>query len=366
MYRILHFVSNVATRSGVLSVIMNYYKYVDRKKIQFDFVYFDEFENNYIEEIESLGGRTFKVKRPSNVREFAKEFNDLLRVHRGEFEVLHNHEVYMTFIIDAIAKKNGVKNIIVHSHATRASDDKRKSLRNRILCLPVPYLSVERFACSQAAGKFLYGDKPFYVLNNAIDVEKYRYSEKKRSEIRGALALNDKLVIGHVGRFNDPKNHTFLIDIFKEIIEKNKSAILLLVGDGPLQDGVKEKVDDLNLSNNVVFMGNRKDVPDLLQAMDIFVLPSLYEGFPVVGVEAQCAGLPVFMSTAITREVDLVDVVFIDLAEDADIWAKEILEKAVGRVERTNAYKVVAEKKYDISQEAHKMTERYIQVIEKM
>lgn len=363
MYRILHFVSNVATRSGVMSVIMNYYRYIDRKNIQFDFVYFDEFENNYKDEIERLEGRVFKVRRPSIGNAFSIDLRKIL-LHEGEFGAIHNHEVYLTVLINDIAKKSGINRMIVHCHATKWSDHKISALRNKVLCLPLKWLPVERFSCSEAAGEFLYKRKDYYVLYNAVDVNKFKYSEDKRIEMRKTLDLDGKLVIGHVGRYNEQKNHMFLIDIFNEISKREKQAVLLLVGDGPLEKSIKEKVENLKLGQKVVFLGTRRDVPEILQAMDIFVLPSLYEGFPVVGVEAQCAGLPVFMSSSITKEADLVDVSFVKLTEGADVWAKNILLKCQNAKERERAYKIITEKGYDIAKAAQQLNKKYVDVIE--
>lgn len=366
MIKILHVVSSLSIRSGVMSVLMNYYRNIDKDKIQFEFCYFVDREETYEEEINSLGGRVIRISRPSLSRSSLIELNNFFKQQRDTYLALHIHEVYLTFLFAPIAKRNGIKNIITHSHATMYSDKKSNALRNRILCMPIKKLANYHYSCSEAAGKFLYGKKHFEagkvkVINNAINCESYKFNLEIRDGMRGKLGLKDHLVIGNVGRFSEQKNHLFLIEIFYWMRQKHEKVKLLLVGDGPLFQNIKEKVDKLNLNNDVIFLGRRKDIPDILQAMDIFLLPSLYEGLPVVGVEAQASGLPIVLSTAITKEIGLLNYKYIDLKKTPEYWAKEILSIKQNNT-RNQAYLAVKEKGFDIKQEAKKLEKIYLEM----
>lgn len=360
--RILHFVSSLSKSSGVMSVIMNYYRYIDRNKVQFDFIYFKDADNTYEKEIKCYGGKTYFISKPSLKPSFKAE---LIKIINGkDYTALHNHLVFLTFYLAPIAKKNGIKNIITHSHATMYSDKPISSFRNRLLCLRLKRHATHYFACSNAAGEFLYGKKSMeagdvLVVNNAIDCEKFKFNKMVRNKVRNELGLEDNFVIGHIGRFNEQKNHMFLIEIFAALLKKDKQAKLVLVGEGLLYERVKERIKQKKIGDNVVLLGKRDDVHELLQGMDAFLLPSLFEGLPVVGVETQASGLPIVMSKNITQEIGLINYEYISLGQEAELWADKIL-RMPRNVERSKAYKILMDSGFEISIEAKKLEKIYL------
>lgn len=312
--KVLHFVSTLSRGSGVMSVIMNYYRHIDRTAVQFDFLCFIPCEDSHAKEIERLGGKITYIPRPGLSPSSLKALNGFLAEHGKEYSWLHNHEVYLSFLLEPLARHHGISGFIMHSHTTKYSDRPLSALRNRVLCLPIRFMKsdrtmrVERFACSEAAGEFLYGKQRMekgevFILHNAIDCEKYRFNPGVRERVRKELGLEGKFVIGHVGRFVRQKNHEFLVRVFAECRKQRDDCVLLLVGDGPLRAKVERQVKELGLSGSVVFLGQRDDVAELYQGMDVFVLPSLYEGLPVSCLEAQVCGLPCIVSDTITKEI---------------------------------------------------------------
>jgi glycosyltransferase involved in cell wall biosynthesis len=203
-------------------------------------------------------------------------------------------------------------------------------------------------ACSKEAGNWLFRDKEFVVLNNAIDVDKYIYNEKVRLHQRANNNLSSHLVIGHVGRFSEQKNHKFVVDIFYEVCKQQKDAMLMLVGTGELEQEIKEKIFSLGLQDNTIFMGNRSDVNELMQAMDIFILPSLFEGLPLVGIEAQATGLPCVVSDTVSKDVKITpNVSFMSLESAPSEWAECILNMSKNTV-RANTRSDIISSGYDI------------------
>lgn len=359
MIKILHINSSISTNSGVMSVIMNYYRHIDTKKVQFDFMYYIENENNYKSEIKKIGGNYYFIDNPKKLFQFQKKLDVFLKKHHGEYKIIHLHDIFLARFIYKIAKNNGIEHFIVHCHSAKWSSHFFSGVRNKILCQHINCYADEFFACSNAAGTFVYNNKVHYsVINNAINVEKFKFVKELREQLREDMGLTNKIVIGHVGRFSKEKNHQFLIQIFKQILDKNKEAILLLIGEGELKNEIEMMTKALRIENNVVFLGNRKDVHMLYQIMDVFVLPSLYEGLPLVGVEAQINGLRCVMSENVTQEVQITDVSFLSLSENKEIWSETIIKKAYE--ERIiDSIDIVREKGFSIADEAQKLQERY-------
>lgn len=364
MIRILHFVSTPAKWSGVMGVIMNYYRHMDRSKIQFDFLCFLPCEESFEAEIHSLGGRTFFVSRPVHWQGI-KELSDFLRMHSGEYKWFHNHEVYLTFLLKPLTAHYGLNNFIVHCHATQYSDRILAAFRNRITCLPIPYMTCTRFACSEAAGNFLFGKRrsgkhSFWVIPNAVERGKFLYNSEVRNRYRRSLHLEKAFIIFHIGRFAPQKNHLFLLEIFYDIALSIPEARLLLAGDGPLKEGIEKKACELGIFDKVLFLGQRDDIPELLQAADLFVLPSLYEGLPVSCLEAQAAGLPCLISDTITDEVCLDERIRRLPLENRRAWVEKGLECYSGFcVDNREEERRCPEALPDIAYEAAKLTDFY-------
>lgn len=336
--KVLHFVSSLTRGSGVMNVIMNYYRYIDRCKVQFDFVYFVPCVDSYEEEIQYLGGSVILIPKPGIRGGSLKKLNTFLKEYAHEYTWLHNHEVYLSFLLEPLSKKYGIPGFIVHCHATKYSDRMFGALRNRILCTPIRFmksrnrLRIERFACSKAAGIFLYGKRrmnkgEIFILHNAIDSEKFQFDPIKRERIKLELKSQDKLVIGHVGRFERQKNHEFLIKVFAEYQKQRKDSVLVLIGDGSLRKKVEMQVRNLGLEESVLFLGQRDDVADLYQGMDLFILPSRYEGVGVVLLEAQLAGLPCIASDCIPEEASAGQTLFVSLGDSIKTWTDTLVKK---------------------------------------
>ena len=291
--RVLHFVSTLSRGSGVMSVIMNYYRHIDRDNVQFDFLHFIACEDSYMEEIRELGGKIYCIDKPGSSFQSIKQLNSFFRLHAGEYTWLHNHEVYLTFLLRPIAKRYGLEKFIVHCHATKYSDKTLNAVRNRILCLPIRFMKVERFACSEAAGKFLYGEKMLkagnvFIMHNAIDCEKFRFRPEVRERLRKEMGLEGKFVIGHVGRFERQKNHEFLIEVFAEVKKQRPESVLLLVGDGSLEQ----------------------------------------KGLPVSCLEAYNNGLPCIISKNITPELAKLSYIITKEISSKDQWINEIIKQS--------------------------------------
>ncbi|MGI6333617.1 MAG: glycosyltransferase [Saccharofermentanales bacterium] len=368
--KVMHLVSSLARNSGVMHVIMNYYRNINRENIQFGFCYFVERKNTFQEEIESLGGDVFLISRPNLSLWFRKELNDFFEGLEASYRILHIHEVYLAFLFSPIAKKYNVVATLAHSHATKYSDKPMNAVRNWFLCRGINKKTDFQLSCSKAAGKFLYGDRHWddgnvILINNALNCKKFQFSLDERQIIRKEFALEDRFVIGHIGRFIEQKNHVFFLEIAKELCNKQMSKfVFFLVGDGPLRKQFEEKVEALGFSELFVFAGNRKDIPALLSAMDVFVLPSLFEGLPVSCLEAQASGLPVVLSSEITKEVGIADYTYIDLRAGAKKWADSIME-INNKKNRESAYKVVLGRGYDITSEAKKLEALYWEILGK-
>lgn len=354
---------------GVESVVMNYYRNIDRNKVQFDFICDEDSKYIPTDEIESLGGKVILIPPYQKPFKYHKELKKVLK--EGNYKIVHSHISTMSFFSLWAAKSAKVPVRIVHAHSTTNKQEKKKNLMKQVLRPFSKVFANRYFCCSELAGRWLFGNKTYnqgkvYLLNNAIDVDKFKYNEKVRKAKRKELNIKDKdLVIGHIGRFVKQKNHEFLIDIFNEIHKQNKNTILLLAGDGPLKEEIQNKVKKIGLEKNVQFLGQRNDANELYQAMDAFVLPSLYEGLPVVGVEAQAAGLPCFLSTDMTKETKVLDSTqFISLTHDTKYWADKIL-KEVKTFERKDSSREITDNNFNIKKEIRKIEKQYQQLLER-
>ena len=343
---------------GVEAVVMNYYRHIDRSKIQFDFLCDEDSTNIPYEEIEKLGGRVILIPPYQKV---------LIRIFKeNNYKIVHSHINTLSVFPLRAAKKAGVKVRIAHSHSTTNKKEWKKNLLKQILRPFSKVYATDYMCCSELAGRWLFGDKAYdsekvYLLNNAIDLDKFKYNESLRKEKRKELGISDDtLVIGHIGRFVAQKNHTFLIDIFNELHKKNPSSLLLLVGQGPLKEEIENKVKELEPDDSVRFLGQRNDVNELYQAFDVFCLPSLYEGLPVVGVEAQASGLLCILSNAMTKETKVLDITkFISLNNTSKDWADSILYD-VKKYNRIDTSKEMTSKNFNIKEEAKKLEKYYL------
>ncbi len=348
---------------GVESVVMNYYRHIDRTKIQFDFICDEDSTNIPYEEIEKMGGKVILIPPYQKIFKYHKKLKEVLK--SGGYKIVHSHINTLSVFSLFAAKCAGVPVRIAHSHSTTNKKEKKKNLLKQVLRPFSKVFATDYMCCSELAGRWLFGNKEYdngnvYLLNNAIDLDKFKYDEEKRKEKRKELNIEDStLVIGHVGRFVEQKNHRFLIDIFNEVHKQKENSILLLAGQGPLMEEMKEKVKILEIEDSVKFLGQRNDINELYQAFDVFCLPSLYEGLPVVGVEAQATGLLCVFSDDMTKETKVLDTTeFLSLNQSVEEWAYTILKKYKS-FKRKNCTNEISKKDFNIKKEANKLIQKY-------
>lgn len=361
--RILHVLGST-NLGGAESRIMDIYRYIDREKVQFDFLVHQTEKGYYDDEIESLGGRIYRVPRFKlyNLSAYKKALRSFFAEHH-EFQAVHGHMTSTGAIYLPIAKKSGIPMTIAHARSAGVD----KGLKGKLtlwIRKPLKRRCDYMFACSGLAGEAVFGSKntlngKVKIIPNAIDVEPFCYSEDVRQRMREELNLDDRFVIGHVGRFHYAKNHEYLLDIFKEISLKQQNAVLLLLGEGSRMEEMKKKVKTLGIEEKVIFAGNKKETWDYYQAMDFFVFPSRFEGLPGTVVEAQSAGLSCLISDTIAKEVGITDLVAYKSIEENPVkWADYVLEHK--DYVRENKYEQIAAAGYDVREQAKRYEQFYI------
>ena len=356
--RILHIVQKMEA-GGIQAFLMNLYRNIDRNKIQFDFLVEYKEKEFYDDEIISLGGKIYytNFRKTLNIIKFKKTLSNILKEH-PEYKIVHIHATAIGKICTDTAKKCGVKTIIAHTHSNSAVKD-WKYYPKILLRKLYTHGPTDFFACSEDAGKYTFKNKKFTVIYNAIDINKFLFKEEIREDFRKNFNIEDKFVIGNIGRLNKEKNQSFLIDIFYEIQKKKENAILLIVGKGPLKNELEEKVRSLGIDNKVYFLEDRKDIERIYQGIDVFVLPSFYEGLGIVAIEAQVSGLPVIASTGVAKEANITDnIQNIDLSESIDVWVEAICKTKVKN--RKNIENIVRNSKFNIKNNAKFLQEFYL------
>ena len=364
--RILHVVTYMG-RGGLETMLMNYYRQIDRNEVQFDFLVHRDFEADYDKEILKLGGKIYHLPRlnPLDYR-YLKKLDEFFQQHK-EYKIVHSHINTLSVFPLYAAKCAKVPVRIAHSHSTTNKKEWKKNLLKQVLRQFSKVYATNYMCCSELAGRWLFGNKEYdkgnvYLLNNAIDLDKFKYDEKIRKQKRKELNINDStLVIGHIGRFVAQKNHTFLIDIFNEVHKQNNDSLLMLVGQGPLMNEIQEKVNNLGLKDSVIFLGQRNDANELYQAMDIFVLPSLYEGLGMVLIEAQINDLYVLASTEVPLEAQISNKIeFLNL--NKDLWKQRMIDLKASR--KKFFLKLSNYNLFDIKEQAGKLEKKYEEMID--
>jgi glycosyltransferase involved in cell wall biosynthesis len=362
--RVLHVVVNM-NRGGAETLLMNLYRNIDRSKIQFDFLTCKEgvFDN----EIKQLGGDVYRIPYITDVGHFKykKNLEEFFYSHL-DYKIVHSHLDKMSGLVLKAAKKAKVPVRISHSHNTSSEGSMAAKLYKWYIGQLINPNATNYYACSQVAGEWLFKERAASasILKNGIDLDQFKYSPQTRKEIRKELHLQENnIVFGHVGRFAHQKNHEFLIDVFAEFCKSENDSILLLVGDGPLRKGVEKKVFDLKIINRVKFLGVRSDIPQILQALDLYIFPSLHEGLPVSLIEAQGAGLPCLISDQISKEVDmgmgLVDFLPLD---NKNLWIESFKKRLSVTYSRELNLEPLKQRGYNIIDTASQLEEFYLSV----
>lgn len=338
---------------GAESFLMKIYRQLDKENYQMDFCINIPEKNFYEDEIISMGGRMFRIPaKTQNRREFSRQLARLIREEQYEY-VLRISSNAMGFWDLKIAKKAGAKHCAARSSNSANISGCKGWVAHRLgKLLYTGYVDV-KFAPSDLAAMYTFGKKAYQtgdvsILHNAVDLDQFCYDALGGKTVREELRLPlDALLVGHVGRFHNQKNHSFLLEIFAELAAQRSDAKLLLVGNGPLEQQLREQVQALGIAEKVIFAGVRSDIPQILSAMDVFVFPSLYEGMPNTVIEAQATGLPCIIADTITREADITGLVqYLSLADDPKIWADAALEAA--SAPRKNTKQDFIDKHYDI------------------
>ncbi len=354
--RVLQIVTTM-NRGGLETMLMNYYRHIDRTKVQFDFLVHRPEEGDYEKEILSLGGRVYRV---TSLNPFSPAYYNALNSFFSEhkYSIVHCHLDCMSAIPLSVAKKHGVKHRFAHAHSK--SQDKDLKYPLKIFCKSlIPLFASELFACGKEAGDWMFNGKTFSVINNAIDAAKYIFNNSVRENKRIEFDLSEHFTICHVGRFCYPKNHNFIIDVFNEILKIEPNAQLLLVGTGDGLSDIRNKVNDMHIGNNVHFLGLRSDIPELLMASDAFLFPSMYEGVSLATIEAQASGLPCCFSDRIPKECKVTDdVIFISLEKSPSYWAEQVYNSK--HYQRPDNYKYIKNAGYDICDKANWLENLYL------
>lgn len=362
--KVLQVLDFINYNSGVSAVVTNYFFQLDPQRVQCDFLLYEMPEDAWMTRLTAAGAKVYATGKPSgrSMAEYERNVKDFFRQHAKDYDIVHVHIPNAAFIVLRYAKKYGIKVRILHSHNARGADGAVKKIRNYLLNQWGIRYANRYFACSVKAGNYLFGEKrcgQLVVLPNAIRLERYAFDEKKRKIIRDSLGVKEhELLLGHIGRFAEQKNHEGLLKIFAETRRQGMDTKLVLLGDGELREKTGQLAEELGIKDQVLFAGVVANVPDYLSAMDIFLLPSLYEGLPVVCVEAQAAGLPCLISDQVTREIALTDQVWFLANGNLDSWCDRIRKiSAEGR--SRNAVKGLEQ--YDIVRQTRNLEERYLQ-----
>lgn len=355
------------TKGGVTQYILNNWEYIDRDKFQFDFVTFSK-ELDFAHQLENEGCKIYYMScyAEENLELFNQELNNILS---RPYDAVHLHtNWWKSFNLEKAATRHRIPKIIVHSHNTMvdvldekeraASIERHYKLRNEFNMS----MATDLAACSDKARRWLFGEnipeEKVNIINYGINVEKFIFNSNKREQLRKDMQLNDCFIIGHIGRFVYQKNHEFLINMFRQVSSKSEKARLLLIGTGELEENIKKKVEAYGLTDKVIFLGKRDDVSDLMQLMDVFCLPSRFEGFGIVLIEAQAAGLKCICSDAIPAEAKITDNInFLDF--NVDYWVDKILKIEKEGYKRKNMYSIITEAGYNNREEIKKLEKLY-------
>ena len=371
--RVLHVVGRMQ-RGGVETTLMHILRHIDRSRFHMDFLVHTMEPSDYDNEIRMLDGRVIPCPSPSRPFAYMGEFRQALRDY-GPYDIVHSHVHHYSGFILWLAEKAGVPGRIAHSHSNTSNLEARANPVRRIY-LRLAVRSINRhatagLAVSRDSAKALFGpkwesDPRWRVLRYGVDLAPF-YKDNNADSVRAEMGISkNAFVVGHVGRFGREKNHRLLIEIIEKAVWKNHDVTLLLVGDGDLRPSIQQQVKDAKLNERVIFAGNRSDVPRLMKAMDVFVLPSLYEGLPVVIIEAQAAGLPCVVSSVVTHEADLIEGLIHRVSLDAPIdeWADRIL--AYGNAERivskADALRVVENSPFSIDTSVRELEKLYLEI----
>lgn len=356
--RVLHVLQRMEA-GGTQALLMNLYRNIDRSKLQFDFLVEYTEKQFYDDEIESLGGRIYRssIREDFNLPRFNRFLKTFFEEH-DEYDIVHCHTYSIGYFVLKAADNAGVSIRIAHSHNNR--------MGGHGVCLKAIMRSLfsihanQFMACSDEAGRFLFGNRDFTVVKNAIDVDKFAFDKSIRADVRRDLGLDSAFVVGNVGRLHQQKNQTFLLDIFNEVLDISPNSKLLLVGNGPLRESILSKADNLGISDRIVLLSNRSDMDRLYQAMDVFVLPSLFEGLGIVAIEAQSSGLPTICSNGVAEDAN-VSALFsrMSLSDSPKAWANLIVRMDGIRDSLAGANGVIAHG-FDIKDNAENMQAWYL------
>lgn len=360
MLRVLQCVASMEA-GGIQSFIMNVYRNIDRNKIQFDFLLHKRTNSFFEPEIERMGGKIYYIpSRHDGIIKNKIALDSFFRQH-SEYEVVHLHESSLSYIEPLrYAKKHGVNIRIMHSHNTHIPGSKIHYILHKLNSLNIDKYATHKVACGKLAGEWMFGKEKnnnFNIIYNGISIKNFQYDEHLREITRKQLRIKDEIVIGHIGRFMTVKNHEFIIKIFYEILKCGVKSKLMLIGEGELFEHIKEMTMQLNIQESVLFLGVRSDVTNLLQAMDIMLMPSFFEGFPVTAIEAQANGLPVVLSNTITTEALIKDnTKMLSLDKTPKAWAEIVLNSLSRIPDNTILY----DKGFDISYTVNELSNIYL------
>lgn len=372
--KVLYFVDRML-RGGIQSLVIDWVSRFDKQKIHVDFLLLDDGKEYELEQtLKELGCTVYKlkgiwVKTPIDFIKYKYAVKSFFKEHH-DYKVVHMHSSSKNYMILKYAKKYDIPIRIAHSHNIDfQTKNSLKKLIGNLFKKPLIKYATDYFACSKIAGEWLFGkdiveSNKFRVIHNAIDYDKFKYNSSIRKKMREEFNFKESdIVIGHVGRFVEQKNHSFLIDVFYKCYEQNNNYKLLLVGTGELEEFIKEKVKSLGIENNVIFAGFQSNVNDYMHAMDLFVFPSLFEGLGLVLIEAQACGLPCFCTAnTIPKDVKILNnLQFISLNDSALEWAKKIISSKL-RINDNNTYKEFKKMNYLISDIVIELEDKYMSI----
>lgn len=368
MIKLLFVTEALQRNSGVASVVLSYMRFIDREIFDIELLTYNNGDKEIIDEITMLGIRIHYMPELSicSIIEFRKSLKAFFNKHK--YEIVHSHFNQIDSILFDVAHKSGVVTCISHSHNSKLSDNAVKSIRNRIMCFPIKYEADLWAACSVPAGKCLYGNKfekskKSFIIRNGVDCDKYSFDLMTRQKIRKQLGYtDDDIIIGHVGGFRIQKNHTRLISIIELLVKQNPKYKLVMIGDGELKNNIEELVNQKQLMRNIKFLGTKNNINEYMNGFDLFILPSLYEGLPVVAIEAQTNGLNCIMSDSITKEANLTKCIYVSLNDDDETWCKAIQTAPKGH--NPNYLNMVRSAGFDMRDACNLMQKKYIEMRE--